>query len=812
MSNGPDIDFTMAAIGTSVTWGTGNHYENKFVDLVHRDLTGDYPLGETYLHYNTGSKPSEPRYPYDRSDPDYPEPSYYEQTKRDGYTAESQTHPRGPHIPPSQYRARGGGIMGLSWPGPVLFGGDSKSDVRTNDQGGYLTGDPAGEYDGKVDGLGVYPEPHDDIFSNIGDINESAWLAMRDLGWGWPTIPDQMKQFGSDGSDWQRPADMPRRDDPSFGFSFASAPPAGTDVDLVIVDGGTNDLQLGWINNPAKAGRQALKNATKRYLYDDMTGRRGLLRRTRRAFPNAIIVLLGYPVWTSNRTDKTQAAGFLRENSPVGSFVVEAALDNPLNFSHFQAHWLRQAVAEEAARDDGPGIIFAQPPWGVINSMMADWPWSYGFDAGRTGKQVNPRDDNLSSRHGITPSDTLQKRVELCDAERNWEWDNEDHCDPPGAEPFRRTEDCEIDPLMEYAAPIGHPNNEGSRQYANTIVRRYKEYINLDVGDVAEDLDDGTNSLRRSLHRYGLDSMREDLRWLLSHRVIDSIRVDTETESGQGMGQKKGDVSLSLHPGRSGSGESFRLDTEYNDHKPGGTDQFFIDPMMKKRISGPIGNVDHAEFGPGTGKGEPSYQNLEPEGHWSERRLRLGDIEYVTIVTDGLDPIDGWDLTKATIEINGSIERTRNFSAFDNKDVRGDREFLLASFNRVAGVSASDIDTTIRTNLSPSLSSSTDVEVTISVINRTDKRIPSLPIQCGMRIDGNGGDWQVVNLGELGPGASKSASISMEPTFDPRSTVIYYTPFIGHTTDWQSITATGSQSLMIDDSHNTAHGIYGEDG
>jgi hypothetical protein len=796
MTPGPDTDVTIVAVGTSVTWSTGNHYQHKFPTLVHRDLNGDYPLDEKYLHYNTGEKPSEPRYPYDGED-NYPEPTYYRKTKEDGYIANPEEHPRGPHLPPSQYRARGGAIIGLDWPAKVTVGTKRPADVVRNDNGGYRAGGPDGKYDGKLDGLGNYASidsNYTSLFTD-SDINRSKWLLMRDIGWGWPTIVDQIQQFDSGGTVWESPADIPQNASPDpFEYQLPSSPPDGKDVDLVLMDGGTNDMQLGWLNNPNKANRHDIFEASKLYLYDNMTGPDGLLQQARRMFPNAVIVLIGYPVWTSNRSDYDRVREFLGANSPwVGGFspVAESAIDNPLTFSHFQSYWLRRAVTETSRTDDGPGMIFAPPGWGVVNSMMADWPWSFGA--------------KVSDFHPVySPDDTWQQRDQVCEAESAWESrqydDSDDESDEIGMIPCR-------------AASVGHPNNEGCRQYADTIVRRYKEYVDLSLGSVTDELDGGTDSLRRAVDRYGfgpggnglrqpLSGPERSLRWTLSHRVVDSIMVKLETGNPNGStapGAKKGRPHLVVYPGRSGSGERFPLDTEARDYGPGETDWFYIDPMMRRRITGPPGNVDKGEKGVKTGRTEPAEQTIHPPGHWSDRRLRLGDVEHLTIELDGVDPNDGWALEEVGYEINGAISGRRDLSAdFQQRDFRArtrPSEFQVASFNRVDGVSTADLRLDVRpTGFDGRLGRTVRVAVDVRVANKADQRVPSSMLQYGIEVNGSGRDWRTTFLPDLAPGESWSRTVTLEATHDlafhTGTIAVRSGLFVGESSRWESETTS----------------------
>lgn len=793
MTDFADEKPTVVAVGTSVTWSTGNLYENKFANLVHKDLTGDYPLDEKFLHYKQGSSPP--------GGANEPTPSYYTKTQQ---ATSGGTHPNGDPLPPKQLRARGGAIMGLSRPAPVLFGDQTLSDRPSTDPeapgGGnnYLAKNADGSYYGKLDFIESTEDSIDGDQEPLGytslfdptDINRSRWLIARDIGWSWPTVVDQIQQFDTEN---QRTVDVPSGTITRFGGTVSGLAPAGKDVDTVLIDGGTNSLTLGWLNDPRKAGRQKIRKATRRYMYHDM---KQLLDEARETFPNAVIVLMGEPVWASNRTDRSRAKKLLVAYTAAAVIpsIVEQAFDNVVNFSRFQAHWLRRAVAEKSRTDPGPGIVLAPPGYGVVNSMMADWPWSFGYDTSAPN----------FNKPGITTDDVRQLRYDVCRAE----YDAEHEC----VGGICTGTEAEIGRWSCFNAPIGHPNPEGCRQYADTIIRRYKEHVDLSVGDTAASLDAGTESLRDSLERYGLgpsgDGVRSALsttdvgvRWALSHRVIDSIRLEITTGEASGIADgslERGRVRLGIRPGRRGAAgqgdrEQFVLDTEARDFVK--QDRFFIEPMMRRRLTGPVGNTDkNEEKNIKTFITEKGNQTVHPPGHWSDRRLRLGHLDHLTLSVEGVEP-DGWAARKVRYELNGAITGTRRLGTdFDHTDIRETlrpREFQLASFNDVDGASASDLKfSTIVTGFDGTIGSPASVSLSYGLQNTSNVRIPSVLLQYGWRAGGEGRDWQVAELGAIPPGESRSTDVTLKARqvqgFRQNPIEILAGAFVGDTATWTS--------------------------
>lgn len=648
---------TIACVGDSALWCTGTRYEDKTPNLVHKMLTGS-----------------------------------------DSY------QPDGDPIPPAQFRARGGATIGVSYPYRItsLSDWESKLDTKkTNcktdiENNGFNADDckftigkkikPRQSAPIQLNRNAKYLDDDGDVYgfikhdaadwydyysrSDPSDVNQLKWTIARDIGWHWPRIVDQLEQFPPKGT--SKPSlDVPRdgtKPVSQFGGPVDTEPPHAEDVDVLMLNGGTNDIALGWLNNPGKVGRGGIWDAVKQHCYQDQ---KTLLRKARQQFPNAIIFLVGYFPYASDWTWRKKAKAFLKAKAGaiggIGS-VVELATDNALNFARLQAHWMRKAVSEEARQDDGPGMVFVSRGFGVVNAFDAPDPWSWGVPANKTDDTGEWRKDACHTKHDSDNAACIQ-------------------------------------------ASIGHPNTPGCQQTADAIVDRYDGFVDRSVRTPTENwTDDSPVSVRDACGNYSLDPQGDGVRYCLSHRVVDSIRVDVTTgDSIDGIGKSpagggvrpddpKNDVYLKIEPGRNGNAERFRLETESNDFQKDSTDHFFIDPMMGRQTSadpGPvqnetgIGNLGTIGMDEGTKKyqrhiddgddshgpehlTETDHSNLPyiRHDHWSSKRLHLGMIERLSLDIVDTNP---WSLEGVSVTINGFIERSEDID-HGGDGIKGDVE------------------------------------------------------------------------------------------------------------------------------------------
>lgn len=639
-------DPVVACVGDSALWCTGTRFEDKTPNVVHKILTG------------SGNR-----------------------------------QPDGDPIPPAQFRARGGAIIGVDHPYRItrIPNWQSQLSNKQSDCQSTIANDgysadeckvaigkkskpyrrakiqlnPDAEYLSEGDVYGFIKhdaKPWYDYYSrsDISDINQLKWTIARDIGWHWPRIIDQLEQFPRRGNP-KPDLDVPRdgtKPVKQFGGSVDTEPPYAEDVDVLLLNGGTNDIALGWLNNPSSVLRPGIRAATKKHCYHDI---KALLGRARNHFPNAIILLVGYFPYASDWTWRKKAKQFLE--AKVGSIgnlgiSVELATDNALNFARIHSYWMRRAVSEFARIDDGPGTVYVARGFGVVNAFDAPEAWAWGVPADVT-------------------DDTGQERAAACEAKHDGQ---NAACDQ---------------------ASIGHPNREGSRQTAQAVVDRYEGYTDLGVRDPAARQTDGSPvSVRDACENYDLDPGGDGLRYCLSHREVDSFRVEIRTGSsfgafsgggGSGRLDPQNDVYLQIEPGRTGTGERFRLESEKNDFQNDSTDVFFIDPMMGRQITADVGPIPESH---GMDSGTWDYQQHISDGddshgpeHLTETdhpnlpysraktadslRLKLGMIERLSL--DIVDT-DKWDLDYVNVQINGFIEYSKDLS---DRNVKGDVEIEL---------------------------------------------------------------------------------------------------------------------------------------
>lgn len=217
-------------------------------------------------------------------------------------------------------------------------------------------------------------------------------------------------------------------------------------ADVVLLGGGINDVHLQYLLNP-------LDNSLPKRMEEVFYRRwKALLEQTAYRFPNAKIIATGYYSFFSDSSEKAlikdalSAFGFSLGGLPgilgellLDSLPTEQFKDRSQLFCSAAHDYLEQIIREltTVAPDLSARLFFADPAFANDNAMFA--PQSYLFG-------VN---------HDLTPEDPLAaERADLC----------ADYLD-------------RLDPMQEVAcqnASVGHPNADGSRCYADAILRQIR--------------------------------------------------------------------------------------------------------------------------------------------------------------------------------------------------------------------------------------------------------------------------------------------------------------------------------------------------
>jgi hypothetical protein len=338
-------------------------------------------------------------------------------------------------------------------------------------------------------------------------------------------------------------SDLQREDDRAYDRA--------ADVDLVFLDGGINDVGISAITDVFES-REDFAEVIEQHCYVDLST---LLKRTRRKFPNATIVVTSYFPFVSHESDLK-----LKELVALGALVVglilsplagiaaflfgsskrRRLLEGVLFFNRHQLAGVRRAVAEQRRVDDGPGIVFATPRFRPKNSANAPEAWLWPVREGTipTGGIGNPEIAEL--RHAVcdaTDSGIACKKAATC-----------------------------------------HPNPDGADAYTAAILEGLEEHRERTVREPVSRLRGGRSadefSVRDQLERHGLDT-GHGLRTELDHATVDSLTIEFESQL-TGVGSV---LLLEV------AGELVPLDTHVPTHVggvrgPRRVDRYHVDPIV----------------------------------------------------------------------------------------------------------------------------------------------------------------------------------------------------------------------------------------
>ncbi len=231
------------------------------------------------------------------------------------------------------------------------------------------------------------------------------------------------------------PSTFPTIDQQVANYSAADA----QKVDLVLLDGGINDIGVFTIINPSTKGSD-LQTSTLNACHNNM---KSLLNRIRLKFsnPKTKFVVTGYYQIVSENSDPGFIASLLALVFGVvvaGTFrAKEIVAEHCQQFAQTANDSIARAVAEVNAIDGSRGrFLFANPsfnPWNAI--FTAPYPWVYGLNIG-----------DLSAQDSVRESRSLQ-----CNS-------------------VPHQSSSTLSSLICRLASVGHPNPAGAMWYMNSII------------------------------------------------------------------------------------------------------------------------------------------------------------------------------------------------------------------------------------------------------------------------------------------------------------------------------------------------------
>ncbi len=230
---------------------------------------------------------------------------------------------------------------------------------------------------------------------------------------------------------------------PTILEQVASYPGDKGKVDLILLDGGTNDIDIENIVSPVATSD--LEHLVRKHCYEDM---KTLLHRVTSQYPNAKVIVTGYfPIVSDDSNLVYLAALLVGMGIPllglpagilVGGVLTLAAKQMMIKRSSiFVARTtfeIPKAIQEiNATLSGGPRVFFAQPNFLSKNAFMAPDAWLWGVDL-----PLIPQD-------GQAIGGVAQQRALNCAASGS------------------------LAPLHCNIASIGHPNVAGAKAYAQSI-------------------------------------------------------------------------------------------------------------------------------------------------------------------------------------------------------------------------------------------------------------------------------------------------------------------------------------------------------
>jgi len=350
----------------------------------------------------------------------------------------------------------------------------------------------------------------------------------------------------------------------------------GKGIDIVLLDGGVNDIDFETYLNPFEAEGNFI--AAFDGMFQEVFDRRvrELLLSARRRFPNALLIYTGYFLPFSFNVRNGAVLDFVEYEKSVDWFDrflngIFGVVDFPRVVAELQVraehgvarglYWLRRNITKmsDELESGGPGVIFIHPsflPEHVLFSPQTLLHSEYKPDKDHDGAaeirlQQIPRIDieakiralvaDIQERRATT-SRVHQLRLELdgptalLDALGKWE---QDMGSMGRALEVSKLLSKELNRITHAKiASFIHPNERGAQRYSRRIVDRYDQLHRLTR--IGPSYFDGAGNGRRqspvsikaAFARYGISGV-QSLRRLMQLSVIDSVAVtvDIATQS-----------------------------------------------------------------------------------------------------------------------------------------------------------------------------------------------------------------------------------------------------------------------------------------
>jgi hypothetical protein len=233
-------------------------------------------------------------------------------------------------------------------------------------------------------------------------------------------------------------------------------------VDLVLLNGCINDLNVRNILNPASYNKTTLQLNISTYCHDHM---KELLRNAGQRFPSANIVVTGYYPMLSTETDLTGVAAALIGFGVVASPAFLSALGLP--------------AAVLSTPGALPALAAALIAAGVVKDDILDRAKTFHDESKKALRDaVTQTGIELGSSQRYIFADAGYGRANAMFTAEDHSWlyaltlpglSAEDAGTPP--EQARRRE-CTGDLFICHRASIGHPNEIGAQNYANAVISK----------------------------------------------------------------------------------------------------------------------------------------------------------------------------------------------------------------------------------------------------------------------------------------------------------------------------------------------------